>query len=361
MEGQLGVSLDKSLQCSSWGSRPLSADQLQYAALDAAVLLMLLDSIIAAALPSRASSGAEGKQGPAVDDTFAHPVSGASKAGADHSALPSRRDVSAIDQPSRHSTADAGSQSAGLAAEGRQNSADGDVAVQVVRGLGGSGAMSASSTSEQTRSWNLQSTEGEACLSTQEQQVAGESETPTAKGRSSTEVSSASDVDRQQSNSESSKAACGAEEASRALDALSLDSTEGSAANGKHDSGSSHGTASQQAASAAQLQEAGQVWGIRLEVGGGCRPKLPKLSRDKRPGVREAFGQDAASTEHIGEIVFQSDCFFKLSRHPTRATLQGCIYSKVIEAQQGRAAWTERGLWPGCCQKWAYRWDSALS
>ena len=230
---------------------------------------------------------------------------------------------------SRHSTADAGAQSAGLAAEGRQDSADDDVAVPLVGGPGGSGATSTSSTSERTRSRNVQSPdgadhfEGEACLSTQEQQIVVESESPTAKGRSSTKVKSASDVEHQQSNSESSKTVCGAEEASRALDALSLDSMEGSAANAKHDSGSAHGMALQQAASAAQLQEAGQVWGIRLEVGGGCRPKPAKLSRDKRPGVREAFGQDAASNEHIGEIVFQRNCSFKLSRHRTRGTLHG--------------------------------------
>ena len=54
VEAQLGISLDKSLQCSSWGTRPLSPEQLKYASLDAAVLLMLLDSIIASALPSKA-------------------------------------------------------------------------------------------------------------------------------------------------------------------------------------------------------------------------------------------------------------------------------------------------------------------
>jgi hypothetical protein len=48
----LGVPLDKSVQCSAWHKRPLSDEQLVYAATDAAVLLALLDSLTAHALPS---------------------------------------------------------------------------------------------------------------------------------------------------------------------------------------------------------------------------------------------------------------------------------------------------------------------
>ncbi|PRW45423.1 Carbohydrate-Binding Module Family 45 [Chlorella sorokiniana] len=48
VEAQLGRPLDKTLQCSAWGKRPLSAAQQQYAAADAACLLALLGSLIAA-------------------------------------------------------------------------------------------------------------------------------------------------------------------------------------------------------------------------------------------------------------------------------------------------------------------------
>jgi ATP-dependent helicase Lhr and Lhr-like helicase len=43
-ERELGMSLDKSAQTSNWSRRPLSPDQLQYAALDAEILLMLYDN-----------------------------------------------------------------------------------------------------------------------------------------------------------------------------------------------------------------------------------------------------------------------------------------------------------------------------
>lgn len=43
---QLGLSLDKTLQVSEWGHRPLSREQQQYAALDAACLLLLLDAYL---------------------------------------------------------------------------------------------------------------------------------------------------------------------------------------------------------------------------------------------------------------------------------------------------------------------------
>jgi ATP-dependent Lhr-like helicase len=40
-ERELGVSLDKGVQTSNWSGRPLDADRLRYAALDAEVLLAL--------------------------------------------------------------------------------------------------------------------------------------------------------------------------------------------------------------------------------------------------------------------------------------------------------------------------------
>ena len=42
-ERELGMGLDKSSQTSDWARRPLSAEQLRYAALDAEVLLALHD------------------------------------------------------------------------------------------------------------------------------------------------------------------------------------------------------------------------------------------------------------------------------------------------------------------------------
>jgi len=43
---QLGRGIDKSLQCSDWSFRPLSREQLHYAALDAFVLIDLFDSLL---------------------------------------------------------------------------------------------------------------------------------------------------------------------------------------------------------------------------------------------------------------------------------------------------------------------------
>ena len=45
-EQWLRRSVDKTLQCSDWDARPLSAAQLQYAATDAAVLLDLADAMM---------------------------------------------------------------------------------------------------------------------------------------------------------------------------------------------------------------------------------------------------------------------------------------------------------------------------
>jgi ribonuclease D len=47
-ERELGMVLDKSSQTSNWSQRPLDADQLKYAALDAEVLLALYERLVAA-------------------------------------------------------------------------------------------------------------------------------------------------------------------------------------------------------------------------------------------------------------------------------------------------------------------------
>ena len=44
-ERELGLILDKSEQTSNWAQRPLSAEQLRYAALDAEVLLVLYERL----------------------------------------------------------------------------------------------------------------------------------------------------------------------------------------------------------------------------------------------------------------------------------------------------------------------------
>ena len=69
----LGVELDKELQTSDWGTRPLSPAQLRYAALDAHVLLRLAEglagrvdtlwAVVHAALPLLAPAKARGPRG----------------------------------------------------------------------------------------------------------------------------------------------------------------------------------------------------------------------------------------------------------------------------------------------------------
>jgi len=54
---ELGVTMSKALQCSNWAHRPLSASQLDYAALDAEVLLPLHDRFRAAVTGQSRSVG----------------------------------------------------------------------------------------------------------------------------------------------------------------------------------------------------------------------------------------------------------------------------------------------------------------
>lgn len=73
---QLGAHLDKRLQQSNWDSRPLTREQLEYAALDAVALLRLRSAAVAA--PAAGGSGGSGNRGDAALRA-AHPgVAGAS-------------------------------------------------------------------------------------------------------------------------------------------------------------------------------------------------------------------------------------------------------------------------------------------
>ena len=223
VEAQLGVCLDKSLQCSSWGSRPLSPEQLQYAALDAAVLLMLLNNVICVALPSTVAR--------------------------------------------LSSTADT------------QNSANVPSATKAP-----------------------------------EQQSAGPCEP--LPHRDGTHCGSASSQGHRAQQEQSAAIECEADKTLQALNGLSLHFSSGTAALQEHEAGhrdrclpqqgmpegasDSDSIKSQRTVTKAELHEASQVWGIRLEVGRSSRQKLPKLRAEKRPGVRELFSQDAASDEQIG-------------------------------------------------------------
>ena len=86
------------------------------------------------------------------------------------------------------------------------------------------------------------------------------------------------------------------------LAGITLNPSQDCAAGPQHQDTAPEGTATPPIASAAELQEAAQVWGARLEYGGGCRQRPQKLSRDKRPGVREQFRQDSADSESIGGV-----------------------------------------------------------
>ena len=223
VEAQLGVCLDKSLQCSSWGSRPLSPEQLQYAALDAAVLLMLLDNVICVALPSTVAR--------------------------------------------------------------------------------------LSSTADTWKSANVPSV-----TKAPKQQSAGPYEP--LPHRDGTHCCSASGQGHQGQQKQTAAIECEADKTLQALNGLSLYSSTGTAALQEHEVGHRDRLLPQQdmpegasdkdsikpqrPVTEAEMHEASQVWGIRLEVGGSTRQKLPKLRAEKRPGVRELFSQDAASTEHIG-------------------------------------------------------------
>ena len=246
MEAQLGLSLDKSLQCSSWGSRPLSPEQLQYAALDAAVLLMLLDSIIAAALPSRAMAApdADSRHSVTISDTA--PAKDTMDIAGAHAQLSSSEHLIRTSAQCSEVTCQAGAE-------------------------------------HKTDTRHLQS-----------------NGTP---GASSSYVTASQDGRYQHGQRDEQQKECsasGAVDTMRALASLRLDPSHSHDSRQEQSDASLQGRDLPSAASAAELQEAAQVWGIRLEVGGNCRQKPQKQSKDKRPGVREQFRQDSAGSEQIG-------------------------------------------------------------
>ena len=280
VEGQLGMRLDKGLQCSSWGLRPLSPEQLHYAALDAAVLLMLLDSITAAALPSRADSS----QVPHGDSQIRRSSAGkvplaeekfdaSSDADSDDAGAQSHRELTLLG-----SSADAGlgqlNALGGTTLEGRKTAASDDGQQGRLRERQDSActASSAAQAAEALQQLTLCSVvssdadinDADGCKSAREEQHA----------------SSAADIRR--------AGACrdgGGEQQSHQAAGMRCATSPGFPG----------------AASAAELQEAAQLWGSRLEVGGACRQGAPKPSKEKRLGVRARLGQDAESADHLGE------------------------------------------------------------
>ena len=266
MEAQLGISLDKSLQCSAWGSRPLSPEQMKYAALDAAVLLMLLDSIIAAALPSKAL--------PASD------------------------------------------------AESRHNASDGEAAALMGQIRDTAGAQTQSEGPEQSETASLQCAEVSQDITAARLITEQHLRSTGSPGAWSDNGTASQDSKCQRGQHEGQRGGCsasGATEMTGAVASLSLDPSGGSAASLQHRDAHLAGAASPPAASAAQLQEAAQVWGIRLEAGGGCRQRPRKLSKDKRPGVREQFQQDSAGSGRTGERL----CCRVICRAMTKIPCQG--------------------------------------
>lgn len=280
VDGQLGMSLDKGLQCSSWGLRPLSLEQLHYAALDAAVLLMLLDSIIAAALPSRVDSSPL----PHGDTTNRHSSAGKTllaEADSDPSCDADSHDTGTLSQrelPLLGSTADAG--------------------------LGQPDASDNALTGRKT----AQSDKGNWQGGLQEQQSSACTASSTARAAEALQQLSLCSIG---SNDAGKKDTSGCERAKEEQHPSSAADTRRTGAcrdggqerrarqaAGMHCASSA---AVPRAASAEELQEAAQLWGSRLEVGGACRQGAPKPGRERRLGVRARLGQDAENDECLGE------------------------------------------------------------
>ena len=280
VEGQLGMRLDKGLQCSSWGLRPLSPEQLHYAALDAAVLLMLLDRIIAAALPSRADSSPV----PHGDSQVRHSSAG--------NIQPAEGNLdTSSDRGASHDT---GAQSHGaLTLLGSR--ADADLGQPFALDTTLEGRKTAQSNED--RRGRLRDPQDSACTASSAAQA--------AEALQQLSLCSITGRNAGINNADGCKSASDEQHASSAADTRRA----GAIQNGREEQ-RSHQAASMRcadsalvpgAASAAELQEAAQLWGSRLQVGGACRQGAPKPSKEKRLGVRARLGQDAESADHLGK------------------------------------------------------------
>ena len=278
VEGQLGMSLDKGLQCSSWGLRPLSPEQLHYAALDAAVLLMLLDSIIAAALPSRVVPSPLSHEDPQIRPSSA---GGTGQAGTDLDAslnadssltgVHSHRELTLLG-----STADAGLEQP----DASDSALTGRKTAQSDQGCWQGGLQEHQSSACKTSS----TATAEEALQQLSLCSIGSNDAGDANGcksaREEQRASSAADIRCQ--------GACqdgGVEQRARQAAGMQCVSS----------------MLVPRAASAEELQEAAQLWGSRLELGGACRQGALKLSRERQLGVRARLGQEAESEECLGE------------------------------------------------------------
>ena len=279
VEGQLGMRLDKGLQCSSWGLRPLSPEQLHYAALDAAVLLMLLDSIIAAALPSRADSSPVPHGDPQIRHTSAGKISlagenldASSDVDSHETGAQSHRELTRLG-----SRADAG--------PGQQDALD--------------TTLGRRKTAQSNEDWQgrLREHKDSACTASNAAQA--------AQALQQLSLCSVMSSDAAINDADGCKTATEEQHASAAADIRRAGvCQDGGEEQGSHRAVGMHRSNSPAvpgAASAAELQEAAQLWGSRLEVGGACRQGAPKPSKEKQFGVRARLGQDAESADHLGE------------------------------------------------------------
>ena len=279
VEGQLGMRLDKGLQCSSWGLRPLSPEQLHYAALDAAVLLMLLDSIIAAALPSTGDPSLPPHGDPRTRHSSAAkaPLAG-----------------SGFDASSSADSQDAGAQSHRKLPL-LSNTAD--------EGLGQPDALDTTlegrKTAQSDEDWHgtTEERQDSACTASGAAQA--------AEALQQLSMCSVVSSDASINDTDGRKSATDLQYAS-----LAADIRRAGACQHRGEQHGSHQAAGMNcsismlvpaAVSAAELHEAAQLWGSRLEVGGACRQGVPKPSKEKRLGIRARLGQVAESADHLGE------------------------------------------------------------
>ena len=279
VEGQLGMRLDKGLQCSSWGLRPLSPEQLHYAALDAAVLLMLLDSIIAAALPSTGDPSL-----PPHGD-------------------PRARHSSAAKAPLAESDFDASSSADSQDAGAQSHRKLPLLSNTAGEGLGQPDALDTTlegrKTAQSDEDWHGTTEERQdtACTASGAAQA--------AEALQQLSMCSVVSSDASINDTDGRKSATDLQYASLAADIRRAGACQhGGEQHGSHQAAGMHCSTSMlvpAAVSAAELHEAAQLWGSRLEVGGACRQGVPKPSKEKRLGIRARLGQDAESADHLGE------------------------------------------------------------